>query len=251
VYVRLAFSVAAHLEPEVLIVDEVLAVGDASFQKKCLGKMGDVVKEGRTVLFVSHNMDAVATLCTHCVLIDKGRASERLLAEEGVKRYTALANVDDDVPLKNRPRKHAKPRANIFQNLTMHTKSGHRNIVECGGEVTFEIDAENFEDLRDATCGVAIHNDRGHRVVFFHTRYHSGFTFNGAKKARFTCTVPSLPLIPGSYYVELVISDGYGIIEQIERVDRLDVTPANVLGTGMLPKKHQGYFVLPATWTKE
>ena len=250
-YVRLAFSVAAHLEPEVLIVDEVLAVGDASFQKKCLGKMGDVVKEGRTVLFVSHNMDAVATLCTHCVLIDKGRASERVSAEEGVKRYTALANVDETVPIKDRTRKQHKKRPYIFQNLTMHTTSGHRNIVECGGEVTFEIEAQDFNDVRDATCGVAIHNERGHRVLFFHTRYHSGFTFDGQSKGRFTCKVPSLPLIPGSYYVELVMADGYGIIEQIERVDRLDVTPANVLGTGMLPKKHQGYFVLPATWTKE
>ena len=250
-YVRLAFSVAAHLEPEVLIVDEVLAVGDASFQKKCLGKMGDVVKEGRTVLFVSHNMDAVATLCTHCVLIDKGRASERVSAEEGVKRYTALANVDETVPIKDRTRKQNKKRPHIFQDLTIHTKSGHRNIVECGGEVTFEIEAQDFDDVRDATCGVAIHNERGHRVLFFHTRYHSGFTFDGASKGRFTCKVPSLPLIPGSYYVELVMADGYGIIEQIERVDRLDVTPANVLGTGMLPKKHQGYFVLPATWTKE
>src|SRR3712207_3907874 len=73
-YVRLAFAVAAHLEPEILIVDEVLAVGDASFQKKCLGKMGDVVRQGRTVLFVSHNMDAVAALCTHVVLVKDGTA---------------------------------------------------------------------------------------------------------------------------------------------------------------------------------
>jgi lipopolysaccharide transport system ATP-binding protein len=250
-YVRLAFSVAAHLEPEVLIVDEVLAVGDASFQKKCLGKMGDVVKEGRTVLFVSHNMDAVATLCTHCVLIDRGRASERLSSDEGVKRYTALANVDEGIPLKDRPRKQNHKRPHIFQNLTMHTNSGHRNIVECGGEVTFEIEAQDFEELRDATCGVAIHNDRGNRILFFHTRYHSGFTFDGEKRATFKCRVPNLPLIPGSYYVELVMSDGYGIIEQIERVDRLDITPANILGTGMLPRKHQGFFVLPAHWTKE
>jgi lipopolysaccharide transport system ATP-binding protein len=72
-YVRLAFAVAAHLEPEILIVDEVLAVGDASFQKKCLGKMGDVAKEGRTVLFVSHNMAAVKALCTRAMLLDGGR----------------------------------------------------------------------------------------------------------------------------------------------------------------------------------
>src|SRR5678810_798774 len=68
-YVRLAFAVAAHLDPEILIVDEVLAVGDAEFQKKCLGKMGDVVRQGRTLLFVSHNMDAITALCTHVVVV--------------------------------------------------------------------------------------------------------------------------------------------------------------------------------------
>src|SRR5213593_468306 len=83
-YVRLAFSVAAHLDPEIMIVDEVLAVGDAAFQKKCLGKMGDVVKqEGRTIIFVSHSMDAIASLCTSVVLMKQGRASERMSTEEG------------------------------------------------------------------------------------------------------------------------------------------------------------------------
>ena len=71
-YVRLAFAVAAHLEPEILLVDEVLAVGDAQFQKKCLGKMGDVAKEGRTVLFVSHNMVAMQTLCSRAIWINEG-----------------------------------------------------------------------------------------------------------------------------------------------------------------------------------
>ena len=74
-YVRLAFAVAAHLEPEILLVDEVLAVGDAAFQKKCLGKMGDVAKEGRTVLFVSHNMMAVKSLCRDGVLLRAGTVS--------------------------------------------------------------------------------------------------------------------------------------------------------------------------------
>ena len=72
-YVRLAFAVAAHLEPEILIVDEVLAVGDVQFRRKCIGKMSDVAKEGRTVLFVSHNMGAIRKLCTRCILIEDGQ----------------------------------------------------------------------------------------------------------------------------------------------------------------------------------
>src|SRR6266581_5828920 len=86
-YTRLAFAVAAHLEPEILIVDEVLAVGDAQFQKKCLGKMGDVAHEGRTVLFVSHNMTSVLNLCTRCVFMEKGSVSQTGTTEAVVSAY--------------------------------------------------------------------------------------------------------------------------------------------------------------------
>src|SRR6266536_1683276 len=88
-YVRLAFAVAAHLEPEILIVDEVLAVGDASFQKKCLGKMGDVAKEGRTVLFVSHNVASINRLCTRAVWLQNGRVMRSGAPTEIIGNYLA------------------------------------------------------------------------------------------------------------------------------------------------------------------
>lgn len=94
-YVRLAFAVAAHLDPEVLIVDEVLAVGDAQFQKKCLGKMEDVSKSGRTILFVSHNMEAVQRLCNHGLLLERGRLVHSGSMEETIKEY--LENRTNDV----------------------------------------------------------------------------------------------------------------------------------------------------------
>lgn len=250
-YVRLAFAVAAHLDPEVLIVDEVLAVGDASFQKKCLGKMGDVVKEGRTVLFVSHNMEAVGQLCTHTVLINSGRSSERLTPDEGIKQYLALANADIDVPMRDKPRKQHKTRPSIFTGLKIHTNSGHQNVLECGGEVTFEVDAENFGDVKNATCGLAVHNDRGQRIAFFHTDYHASLRFDGSRQAKFICKIPSLPLVPGSYYIELVLADERQIIEQIERAERLDIVFSDVLGTGKLPRKNQGYVALPCEWSRE
>lgn len=86
-YVRLAFAVAAHLEPEILVVDEVLAVGDMAFQKKCLGKMEDVAKQGRTVLFVSHNMAAITNLCRSCIFLNKGQVIDTGLASEVVSKY--------------------------------------------------------------------------------------------------------------------------------------------------------------------
>src|SRR5690348_2347951 len=135
-YVRLAFSIAAHLDPEILIVDEVLAVGDAEFQKKCLGKMGDVVRQGRTVLFVSHNMDAVTALCTHVVVVNGGRVSERLSPDEGVKQYLALANEGADLPLAQKPRTGETREKPIFTGLQIHTDSGHDKVVETHGKVS-------------------------------------------------------------------------------------------------------------------
>ena len=95
-YVRLAFAVAAHLEPEILVVDEVLAVGDASFQKKCLGKMSEVAQEGRTVLFVSHNMAAIKALCTSALVLNKGISSEMMDTDNAVRKYSENSSNTDE-----------------------------------------------------------------------------------------------------------------------------------------------------------
>ena len=96
-YMRLAFAVAAHLEPEILLIDEVLAVGDASFQKKCLGKMGDVAREGRTVLFVSHNMNAIASLCNKAIFLSEGNAKGPLSVMEGINLYLGQSGLNEIV----------------------------------------------------------------------------------------------------------------------------------------------------------
>src|SRR5688500_14352506 len=247
-YVRLAFAVAAHLEPEILIVDEVLAVGDASFQKKCLGKMGDVVRQGRTVLFVSHNMDAVMALCTHVLLVKNGTAGAILTPDEGVKQYLALSNEGADLPMAQKPRIQHAPRKPIFTGLKIHTDSGHDRVVEAGGRVTFEVELSDCDDLPSVTCGVAITNGRGQRVAFFHTRYHEAMMFPGSRRAVLTCTVPSLPLVPSGYYVELVLADEDKVIEKVERADKLDVVFKDVFGSGRVPNASQGYVVMPCAW---
>ena len=101
-YTRLAFAVAAHLEPEILVVDEVLAVGDAEFQKKCLKKMGDVAGEGRTVLFVSHNMGAVQTVCRQAVLLADGQVKRMGPAREVVAEYLKVSDDITSIPLIHR-----------------------------------------------------------------------------------------------------------------------------------------------------
>jgi lipopolysaccharide transport system ATP-binding protein len=250
-YVRLAFSVAAHLDPEIMIVDEVLAVGDASFQKKCLGKMNDVVKQGgRTIIFVSHSMDAIASLCTSVILMNKGRAGEKVSVEEGIKQYLGMVNENGNVPLAERARSQNKPRPPIFTGLNIINDEGPTNVVQCGSEVTFEIQMENLKDPGDLQCAIALYNEKNQRVVLFHTLYQSNMTFrataDGTKKL--VCTVPNLPVTPGEYQIELIVSDGYKELERVDRAGKMNVIFADVLGTGKLPIQRQSAVVLPCEW---
>jgi lipopolysaccharide transport system ATP-binding protein len=171
--------------------------------------------------------------------------------DEGVKQYLALSNEGADLPLPQKPRYQHRPRDPIFTGLKVTGSGGHANVTESGGSVTFEIDVENFDDLKNITCGVALQNSRSQRVAFFHTLYHSSMMLDGSRKAKLVCHVPNLPLVPNTYFVELVMADGYGFIERVERADRLEVMFGDLLGTGRIPNHNQGYVVLPAEWKHE
>ena len=154
-YVRLAFAVAAHLEPEILIVDEVLAVGDAQFQKKCLGKMREVGKEGRTVIFVSHNMAAVQSLCDYGVLIEKGIMGKKIPASDAISQYISLGESQSET---NFP---------IQKNeVTLHAFSVLQNAValsdyDSGAEIEIRIIFELACKLTDFRVGFFVKNSLG------------------------------------------------------------------------------------------
>ncbi|HWB21223.1 MAG TPA: ABC transporter ATP-binding protein, partial [Phycisphaerales bacterium] len=136
-YVRLAFAVAAHLEPEILIIDEVLAVGDAQFQRKCLGKMQEAARgEGRTVLFVSHNMPAVRSLCHSCVLLEGGRVTLRGSSDECVQRYLTAGMGDD---LKHTVTFNASSRKLRMDSITALTGGVPSAYLHMGDDLDFEI----------------------------------------------------------------------------------------------------------------
>jgi lipopolysaccharide transport system ATP-binding protein len=235
-YVRLAFSVAAHLEPENLLIDEVLAVGDAAFQKKCLGKMGDVAKEGRTVLFVSHNMDAILSLCSIVYVIEGGRISEPLSPEEGVRHYLTMSL---DQPVFEQSRFQLVHRPPIIHNLNIRDDDGHENIIPTGQGVRFNIELRDFADINGIACSIVITNQRNQRVVLFDTRYHANLILGPFGFARVSCYVPSLPLIPGTYYVDVILSDRNKVIEKVEQAAQFEVIFADILGTGRVPSSWQ------------
>ena len=249
-YVRLAFSVAAHLDPEIMIVDEVLAVGDQAFQQKCLGKMGDVMREGRTIVFVSHSMDNIASLCNSVIHMKKGRPSGKLTMEEGVRSYLDEASASDNLPLSQKPRSQAIKHDPIFHGLKTRTAAGESITVPVGSGVTFDVNMQNFADVPgNLTLGIGLSNSRGHRVALFHTEYQQGKTFRGASNMTLSCEVPSLPLAPGSYSIDLVLADGYNMIERVERAGAIEVLFADTFGTGKLPTGKQSSVILPCSFS--
>ena len=247
-YVRLAFAVAAHLEPEVLMIDEVLAVGDLRFQKKCLGKMNEVSNSGRTIFFVSHNMDAILSLCSVVYVIEGGRISGRLSPEEGVRQYLSM-NLDHK--LSERPRFQIEHRPPIIHKLFIHDDEGRKNIVSTGHGVRFDIELHDCTDINGIACTIAITSERNHRIALFDTRYHANSVLGPFDLAKISCYVPSLPLVPGTYYVDVIISDRNRVIEKVEQAEQLEVIFADILGTGRVPSGWQGHIVLPSEWSSE
>lgn len=248
-YVRLAFAIAAHLEPEILVVDEVLAVGDAEFQKKCLGKMGDVASSGRTILFVSHNMDAVAALCKRVIILRAGQLVVDTTLEEGIKAYLQMAEDDLTIPLIDRPRQQSTSRPPIFVDLSIWGNNGHQNVISTGGSAKFVIELQSYADISKAICAIQIKNSKRQRIALLQTDYHSNLWIKGAQRGTIICQIPSLQLIPGDYFVDLIFQDPMSIIERVEDAGTFKVIFADYLGNGKLPDLSQGNFVLESSWS--
>jgi len=202
-YVRLAFAVAAHLEPEILIVDEVLAVGDAQFQKKCLGKMGEVANEGRTVLFVSHNMGALSVLCNKAVYLTKGRVTAIGDATEIVTDY--LKDIfDTKTEDLNKLRSSDLGKEIRFYEIKLSSGSGADLVFDQSIEFVLKIHSDiNAEDLVIAT---SIFDSSGACVGIHFPK--QTFSFKAGQRLTLHQTIRNLKLAPGSYHAGFSISVG-------------------------------------------
>ena len=192
-YVRLAFAVAAHLEPEVLIVDEVLAVGDADFQKRCLGKMQEVSRGGRTVLFVSHNMAAIQALCERAIWLDGGRVAADGLTAETIRSYLASSASSTTTA-------HGPVRLGPSLDLVRFELSP--NPVVSGGAVDFTIELTARAPVKVTDFALLIHSVLEVRVAILDLR-PIGFPLAFAANERRTLhgSITSLPLVDGEYDV--------------------------------------------------
>jgi lipopolysaccharide transport system ATP-binding protein len=248
-YVRLAFAVAAHLEPEVLIVDEVLAVGDASFQKKCLGKMQDVSNQGRTILFVSHSMAAIRNLCTKAIYLDNGKVRSIGNTEAGISEYLKLGAETALINLKDRKDRTGNGliRFLSFELRDFYTKE-LLNSVSSGGSCILAIKFEKnapYDELMDFNVAVGIDDCFGNRISHL-----SNITTNqilqckNEKEETIEIEVKEIPLSKGTYGVTLFSTVGGDVADWIRNAGTFYVEEGDFFHTGKVPLEGQGVFYM-------
>ena len=204
-YVRLAFSVAAHLEPEILIVDEVLAVGDAQFQKKCLGKMEDVSNnEGRTVLFVSHNMAAINSICTTGIFLKKGKIEKCGNISQVIIQYLNVTKVVEDDGIIPNGVSLYNTGIVWFRKIKMKSISASENIVYYLSDILMEFEIFSEKEINDVMLDIRILDEERKQIVHISNIYDLEHSINNLKKGlnNVSVTIENV-LQPGSYSLSI------------------------------------------------
>ena len=248
-YLRLAFAVAAHLEPEILIVDEVLAVGDAGFQQKCLGKMGELGRAGRTVLFVSHQLATVKTLCSRVITLDRGRVAGEGPAESQVAEYLAqLGRVAAVSPGERRDR--GGNGAARITHLTFTDADGTPlERVLSGGCLRVAIGYHsNVVGCRPSLVGMSFWSEAGHKLFHIDSKEAGARLAPLAPEGEYACVLPRLPLPAGAYSVNVLLSVDGQVADEVDGAARVEVLPGDFFGAGRPANANGGIILVDHRW---
>jgi lipopolysaccharide transport system ATP-binding protein len=246
-YMRLAFAVAAHLEPEILVVDEVLAVGDAEFQKKSLGKMSEVAKGGRTVVFVSHNMAAVTNLCSRVVSLEAGRVRNDGPAFDVVEQYLSQDALDDQGDLRHRRR--GPKHLHLFQSVRLFDGERPTHTFRTHGAFLFEVECLlDPQVVKLPSVGFNLKDTLGVMVCSGHLNQYSDFSPDAAGMYKFRGEVTSLPLAPGRYELSLFLGNGTFDLDVVENAASFEVIWNKEIALKYPPPSSWGALYLPVVW---
>jgi lipopolysaccharide transport system ATP-binding protein len=256
-YLRLAFAIAAHLEPEILIVDEVLAVGDAAFQKKCLGKMNEVSKnEGRTILFVSHNMNAIMQLCKKAILLEEGRITIISNTDRVIKKYLSGTAYDPSrsEELSLRKRNRAGTGQLRFQKIEVLDQLCSPSNTFCIGDemiISFVIKRSD-EQIKSSILGIQIKTaDEVSLVHVINT--DSGFKIEHRDHIeQYAVSFKDMRFFPGDYTIDLLCysADSQEAYDHISFASSFRIIEGGKLASRQLPG-HIGFFFLNPDWKKK
>ena len=246
-YVRLAFAVAAHLEPEILIVDEVLAVGDLNFQRKCIGKMGDVAKHGRTVLFVSHNMASVLSLCQRTVMLDGGRLVKSGVTEEVVNAYQQAGRRPETISLDARLDR-CGDGSTKFVSLKVDS-ADESGVIRSSSRLKLAMEYRGEKPLRFPQFNATIYNASNTGIFALNSDTAGGLPEILPASGTVCCTTAPINLTPGNCHVNLTLMKGGGICDYIQSAATFEVEADDFFGTGRMPARDWVIGLLKNEWT--
>ena len=252
-YVRLAFSVAAHLEPEILLVDEVLAVGDAAFQKKCLGKMGDVAREGRTVLFVSHNMAAIYMLCPTCIGLEGGKILWSGSSDEVITNYLSSTSAKSSNSLAERLDREGNGQIRIKELKILDSNGRELQQVVSGQDISLHLayTIPLGESIHKGVCIINVKTSMGQPLFSLSTRLQDEYLPELSPDGVIVCNIPRLQLNEGRYYLDILMKKGQDsrtILDSIEQAAVLEVIAGNFFDTGRVANKQSSPILVEHHW---
>lgn len=245
-YVRLAFAVAAHLEPEILIVDEVLAVGDAEFQKKCIGKMKDVSGEGRTVLFVSHNMAAIQSLCNKAIYMKKGEVQLIGEVNEVISGYLRSSSEIKTIDLSER--KDRTGNGDIrFKSVELKDENGNNLAAfQCGKNVVLRInfDRQINKKIQGFKLGIGFDDEYGQRIAHMNNEVTNQLLDGLSDNCEFIdIHIPRFPFKQGIYSFTLYSTVNGELADWVQEAGTIDVEPGDFYNSGKQIPDGQGLFL--------
>jgi lipopolysaccharide transport system ATP-binding protein len=251
-WVRLAFAVAAHLEPDILLLDEVLAMGDAGFQKKCLRKMGEVGEGGRTVLLVSHNMAAVNNLCQRAILLKQGRILKDGPAPEVVRYYLDSFEENTAISLENRKDRYGDGRLRVTRISLADASGRSTSYLRSGesGQIIVQYRSQVPQQFRSVLVGLALFSPWGEKVCDLETTYSGNHFDIIGPSGKFICDVPRIPLQAGNYSITVRVYVGEHIyLDLVQNAGQIRVEKGDFFGTGRLPDT--GTILVDHSWRYE
>lgn len=249
---RLGFAVAAHLDPEILLVDEVLAVGDAAFQKKCLGKMGDVAREGRTVLLVSHNMASIQHLCPRVIVLKGGEVLYAGDAQTGIAKYLdeSDSSSDGQFDLRGHPARRAGCLP-LLRGVRLLDGAGRQKPrFSSGDTMQIELDFDPVTSLQQPEFGIGVDDWLGSRIFSVATYLSSSHLPSLLEPCTVRCTITELPLVPGRYYLSLSAGTRQNhLMDALDSPISFEIEAGDFYSNGQMPQK-LGRVLIRSEWSK-
>lgn len=255
-YVRLAFAVAAHLEPEILLIDEVLAVGDIAFQKKCLGKMDDVSKEGRTILFVSHNLESVSQICQKTIVIDQGRKKFEGKTSKAIEQYLNIMNIeeheyaDTNFIYSNAGYKENEISVKSIEILDLNHNP--KNFVYTWDDFIIRTIFHSGELINNAIFELEIKSRYGVRLFYVSTSLYKKFPFDIKKGLNhLDIKLKGIQLSAGEYIIGVGLSRMHGEkLIKLDEIAKLRISEKDIYNCGDSPEYDKSVLALDYDWEK-